>query len=272
MDYVHAMNQLLQYLVGCERSRIALYGVNPTYFVDNLKSSSFKAWNASNEAHIYPAYSSLSECFQSFLPHAHNYDAVICANPGVSISLLQHLVQNDIRVPEDLYLTCFGSTKLTERISPSITCVTLDYKEVGRQAVRLFSWLFRQKPCTNVSVRVRSQLIIRQSTEMQEPPQGKRSRLPIPPDSFSKDIYLYCDQEALRLASISDILNLCDETDERLIDGLLQNQTNAQLEESLFLSSYALRYRLKRLMSIAHCEHKQELTEFLRQYHEMLEP
>ena len=48
--------------------------------------------------------------------------------------------------------------------------------------------------------------------------------------------------------------------------------TKEQLEESLFLSSYALRYRLKRLMSIAHCEHKQELTEFLRQYQELLEP
>lgn len=269
MDYVHAMNQLLQYLEGCGRRRVALYGVNPAYFVDNMKSSFFRAWKPGNDAHIYPAYSSLAECYASFLPHARTYDAVICSNCMVGISLLQHLKRNGICVPEDLYLTVFDSGKLTDKVTPSLTGVTLDYEEVGRQAVRLFSWLYRQKPCTNVSVRVRSRLVIRQSTAMQQPSAVEPSHLFIP-DSEPDGIYLYCDQEARTIQSIVDLLNLSDETDERLIQGLLENQTNAQLEESLFLSSYALRYRLKRMMALAHCERKQDLIEFLKVYDKLL--
>ena len=266
MDYVHAMEQLLRYLEGCGRKRIALYGVNPTYFVDDLKTSCFKSWNSAHETSIYPAYASLSECFDSFLPHARSYDAVICSNATVALSLVQHLGQHSIRVPEDLYVASFGYNKLSESISPSITCVTLNYEEVGRQSVRLYSWLIRQKPCSNVSVRVRSHLMIRESTALQSPAASEaKSSLATSP-SVPKDVYLYCDPEAKRLQAIESILNICDETDEQLIQGLLNQQTNAQLEENLFLSSYALRYRLKRLMSLANCEHKHELLEFLTFY------
>ena len=81
---------------------------------------------------------------------------------------------------------------------------------------------------------------------------------------------MYCDPEAKRLHAIESILNICDETDEQLIQGLLNLQTNAQLEENLFLSSYALRYRLKRLMALAHCENKHELIDFLTFYRKIL--
>ena len=269
MDYVQAMQQLLLYLNECGRKRIALFGVNSNFFVDTLKTNAFKAWDQREEekdsSPVFPAHRSLAECYDAFYPHVHAYDAVICANDTVAVFLLQHLKEDGLKVPEELYLTSFGNTRLSECISPSITCVTEDYEETGRQAVRLFSWLTRQKPCANVSIRVRSRLIIRQSTAMQQPSADLRPSPP-PRASLPDDIYLYCDREALAFQDIEKILVTCDQTDTQLIHGLLDSRTNAQLEEELFLSSYALRYRLKRLMALTHCQRKHELIDFLRFY------
>ena len=216
---------------------------------------------------MFRTHLSLEESYQRLKPHLLQFNAILCANDIVAVFLLRRLKQDGYTVPEQLYLFSYSYSHLAESVTPGISGVSLDHEETGRQAVRLYSWLLRQKPCTSVSVRVRSWIIVRQSTEMQQPSIGE---IVFPqPSGTTEDIYLYHDKEAIRLQDCESIMATCDETDFQLIRGLLEEKSYTRLEEELFLSSYALRYRIKRLLNLTHCESRYELIEFLKYYHSL---
>lgn len=267
MDYVGAIFHLLTYLsTDCARKRIAMYGYNPNSSADNIKLRFFKRWSAGADHpatdDIFYNLADLEACYSQFRQHAERYDAVICANDIVGVSLLSMLKRDGIRVPEDIYVTAFGDSKIAERVSPPLTIATLDHPEMGRQAVLLFSHICKMPSTASVSSRVRSKLIVRASTACI--PNTTVDNMPSSDaDAFETSINFYSDPEAERLLLAETLLNACDATDMRLIDGLLEGTPLDSLEQELYLTTSALQYRKKRLMNVARCQHTSEFVAFL---------
>lgn len=268
MDYVGAIAHLLAYLsVDCARSRIALYGYNPNSSADNIKLRFFQRWKAQTAPlaaaeDIFYNLADLEACYNQFQPHAKRFDAVICANDIAAVALLSMLRRDGIRVPEDLYVTAFGDSKLSERVDPPLTIATLDHPEMGRQAVLLFSYLCKMPATASVSSRVRSKLIVRASTACV--PDTTADTLPgSDADAFESAINFYSDPEAERLLRAETLLNACDATDARLIEGLLAGASLDSMEQQLYLTASALQYRKKRLMNLVGCPHTSEFIDFL---------
>lgn len=266
MDYVGACSHLLSYLTACGRRRIAMYGNNPNSSADNIKLRFFRSWCKNRgypaEERIFYNYADLGACYGRMRERVGEFDAVICANDIAAVSLLSMLRADGVRVPEDLYVAAFGDSMIAERVSPPLTIATLDHREMGKQAVMLFSYLCKQPSMSSVSVRVRSKLIVRGSTAMM--PDMTVSALP---DSdaceFESSINFYSDPEAERLLRAETMLSACDGIDMRLLTGLPDGCSLEKLEQELFLTASALQYRKKRLMHIAGCAHTAEFMEFL---------
>lgn len=267
MDYVGAISHLLSYLTGnCARDRIALYGYNPNSSADQIKMRFFCRWkeqtNHAGDQDIFWNLADLEGCYSHFREHAARFNAVICANDIVAVSLLSMLRRDGIRVPEDLYVTAFGDSKISEQVDPSITIATLDHPEMGRQAVLLFSHLCRMPATASLSSRVRSKLIVRASTAFI--PDTTANALPgSDADAFESSINFYSDPEAERLLRAETLLNACDAIDLKLISGLLQGASLESMERELYLTSSALQYRKKRLMNSVGCMHTSEFLDFL---------
>ena len=267
MDYVGAIAHLLHYLsVDCARGRVALYGYNPNSSADNIKLRFFQRWSerADHPAteDIFYNLADLEACYAQFRQRASLFDAVICANDIVGVSLLSMLKRDGIRVPDDLYVTAFGDSMLAARVDPPLTVATLDHPEMGRQAVLLFSHLCKMPATASVSSRVRSKLIVRASTA--DVPETSAELLPgSDADAFENSINFYSDPEAERLLRAETLLNACDRTDMRLLDGLLNGVSLDALEQELYLTASALQYRKKRLMNVVGCLHTSEFVDFL---------
>ena len=267
MDYVGAIHHLLTYLTSCGRRRIALYGYNPNSSADNIKLRFFSNWcrnrGLSAEESVFFNYADLTACYARMRARVAQFDAVICANDIAAVSLLSSLRQDSVRVPEDLFVTAFGDSLIAARVTPPLTIATLDHREMGRQAVMLFSYLCRQPSTASVSARVRSKLIVRQSTAML--PDMTCAALPEDDaDAFEAAVNFYNDPEAERLLRAETLLGAADELDMQLLCGLLSGSSLEKLEQTLFLTASALQYRKKRLMNVARCAHTSELLEFLR--------
>ena len=266
MDYVHATNHLITYLEGCGRERIALYGVNPNSSADNIKLRFFRSYcgarGADPETRVFYNNGCLPECYETFRIRCADLDAVICANDVAGVSLLSFLRRDGIRVPEQLFLTAFGDSLISKRVSPSLTIATLDNRELGRQAVIQFATLYRQPPTASISVRVRSRLIVRESTAGL--PDSSGSQLPVyDHDGFTGTNNFYSDPEAERLLRSEALLNACDETDLHFLVSLLSGESMKQMEKRLFLTASALQYRKKRLIHISECADTTDFLQFL---------
>ncbi len=265
MDYVSAMQEILNYLTGCGRKNIALYGVNPNSSADAIKRECFERFSKTqgNAAqNIFYNRASLAQCYADFKPNISQFDVVICTNDIVAASLLRNFKAENVRVPEEMYMVSFGDSSLAQRMQPQMTSASLEHEEMGRQAVRLFAFLYREDAATSVSLRVRSRMLVRASTAFQTPKT----------DGFSFDasalaestVNFYADAEADALMRAECLLDGCDETDEAFLRGLAAGEPFERMGERLFLSASALRYRLKRMMAIAKCDTKEQLGQLLR--------
>lgn len=266
MDYIGALNHLIHYLRGCGKRCLALYGCNPNSSADNIKLRYFRNMcrqtQSDADASIFMNYASLRDCYRRFFPEHSRFDAVVCANDIAAISLISYLKEDGVRVPDDLFVTAFGDSLIAERIKPSLTIATLDHREMGRQAVIQFSTLTRQPATASLSVRVRSHLIVRESTQSMPDLSGKM--LLLPDDSYmAADINFYSDPEAEKLLRAETLLNSADETDIRYMLDLLNGVSTEVMKNRLFLTGSALQYRKKKLMAAAECEHTEDFLSFL---------
>ena len=159
-------------------------------------------------------------------------------------------------------MTAFGNSEMAARVHPSLTTATLDHRELGRQAVLLFSYLSRTPATSSLSSRVRSRLIVRESTAM-TPDTTMNYFLHNDADAFRNSINFYSDPEAEHLLRAETLLNACDPTDMLLLRRLMERCSMDSLGRELYLTTSALHYRKKRLMNLANCRHTSEFLKFL---------
>lgn len=265
MDYVNAMHTLLTYLSDCRRSKIACFGFNPNSSADAIKQRYFELWNRvhGNDAgsRVFLNLGSLETCYAQFCA-TEGFDAVICANDIVAVFLIKRLKDSGVSVPEQMYVAAFGNSLLAQRVHPTITTASLDHYEMGRQAVILYAHLYRQKASASMSVRVHSQLMIRESTAL-TPMRENALGHPIYDGGDVMNVDFYSDRDVMRLSLAEQMLHTCDAVDEALIRGILRGDAFEKQEEALYLTADALKYRKKRLMHWAKCETNAQFQEFL---------
>lgn len=261
MDYQDGMRKLIAYLTACGRTRIAFYGVNPNSSSDLIKRRCFAQEYAHAENAVFYNRASLAACYRSFAARRDAFDAVICANDFAAVSLLNRLISDGVQVPSQLFMTGFGNSMLLQSVHPTITSVSLDHEEMGRQAATLYAYLSKQPTGTTVSVRVRTHMTVGDSTARLHPDCTDVS-LPVMRPADRVDFF--SDREAEAWQRIESILIAADEADRAFLAGLLAGKSYTLLENELYLSASALRYRLKRMLALSGCATREDLLELLR--------
>lgn len=253
MDHSEATRMLLRYLESCGKQRVAFFALNPNSAADRTKHEAFTAWrsHASSlaEPNVFWNHGSLQECCRVFLSHHSHFDAVICANDIAAAALLPRLRQAGVQVPQQLYLASYGNSALAQALCPPVTSATLSHDALGRRAVHLYAFLLRQSESTaSVSIQVRCKIVVRQSTANH--PFSQTIAYPV---CRPENVDFYSDSEAAELLALETLLEQCDPTDLALFQGLLRGEKQNRLQETLFLSTSALRHRQKNLMTWAGC-------------------
>ena len=263
MDYAGAMHAMLSYLDGCGRGRIALYGVNPNSSADTIKLRYFQFWcthrGTDCDAAVFYNMASLADCCDRFMACHERFNAAICTNDIAAVALMRRLKARGLTVPNDLYIASFGNTLLAQKVTPGITSAVLDHYEMGCQAVHLFSYMHKQKTLCSISVRVPSRLLVRESTALSPVP----TVAPLLGVDPAAAVNFYNDAEVQRLSLVEQLLRRADAIDLALMRALLAGETYEALEQRLFLSGNALKYRKKRLMSLAQCQTGAQFQAFL---------
>lgn len=262
IDYTDGVRTLLRHFEECGCSRVALYGSFSNSSADRLKRHEFLIRTGGV---CFDNQGSLEECYRSFFPRWKDFDAVLCVNDMAAASLIHHLRRDGIRIPEELQIACFGSSQIARLSMPSLTSLTLECDELGKQAVSIYAYLQKSAPSVSVSVRVSGQLIVRETTILTD---GYKARIEPPHSADDRDEpNFYDDKEVKAFTLLENLLLNCDELDKRILSGQLAGSTMEELAESLNLAQESVRYRLRRLLSHAGMETRRELLEFLRDNH-----
>lgn len=241
----------------CKRGwhNMALLGVSPDNMSDGAKCQAFRDYNSRyNDGHrtgIYYMEGSLQDCCESFLAEAAQYDAVLCTNDVVSIVLVSLLRQKGLT--HSLHIHSFWDSPLADYLSPEIKMISLDYHEMGRQAIRLYSFLVNNPGMESVSATVRGVPFM--DPETAEAPNASASENSFLRDERAQDIY-----------TLERLFSSLDAIDLQIIGGMAGGVPYEQIAEQERIAVGTVKYRVKKMLSLVQKSGREELLALIDEY------
>jgi len=256
--------QLINYLMACGRQHFALVGFGVHSVNDTFRYHAAMSALAALGVPITPAdtwqwQEDPAASFRAFIPHARQYDTVICPNDVIAICLINCLKEANLRVPEDLYVAAFGNKHVGRLYTPSITTMTMDMVHVGEQAFTVWQFIQNDPSARAVfKITVPNRILVRASTAWQTPPALSFQTPPAGDDPY------YTNPLTAPLETIEKCLSQRDALDLEILNGLMEGASYEALCEKLFLSSSSLRYRLGKIFTALEVKTRHELESLLR--------
>lgn len=259
MDIHSSMELAVDYLRTLGRERLALFGVNPSASSDLWRARRFGELTG-REGDVFFLGSSVNEIFDQFYEKIHRYDGVICASDYAAVSLVGRLQEKNYAIPEKLYVVGYGDMFLSRLFRPSITSISDDYESFGKAALAICAMMEKNDAFSVVSVKLKSRLHIRETTENRPYLPDSRPVVPVPiPENC-----FFGDMEFTKLANLETMFNECDETDFMLLHLLPQELSYSVMAQQCFISETAAKYRVKKMQKLCGADNREELTELIR--------
>ena len=264
-----SVQEMLRYFVSCGRKRLALVGVNENSTNDITKREAFLAAArqmglAVTAKDIYCSNKGALNTLEAFFDNIDQYDGVLCGNDYMAANVLAWCNEHGIRVPEQLYVSGLGDTLLCRYSNPTLTSATRSYIQTGEQAFNIWKQLNGDPSIFAIVVVVQCEIKPRGSTAYSPLPAEDAVLSVAPVPASMPEGTVLGGMNAAR--SLEHCLANCDETDIRIIKGLLNGSSVERIAEELFISVGTARYRLKKLYSAANVAGKVEFIELFHRY------
>lgn len=250
---------LYTHLVSYDKTKIAMYGINPKSASDTYRKNSFLECGGDIKD-IYINNANLYQCYKDFEPHIHNYDGIICANDYSAISLIRHAQNNSVKIP---FIVSCGETKLAKHFNPSITNLRTNYKDFGKAAISVYKTLQKDFSVSSVTINLASDISPGESTDKLP----VLSRATTHETVFSKpDDSFYIDKEISEMLCVENILNHCDKTELNMLFSLIDGMTYADIAEKFHMSINGAKYRIHKFFELCHTDSKTDFLELVKKY------
>lgn len=155
-DSALAMTQMVRYLLSYDRKRIALAGFwsssrNDMAFLDAAVAAADRFGYPISPQSIFLWENQLDESLNAFFQKYEDYNAVICPNDTIAICLTRACRERDIRIPETLFVTGASNMRISQKFEPSITTISMDFREIGKETYYVREHLIRRESRCTVS-------------------------------------------------------------------------------------------------------------------------
>jgi hypothetical protein len=222
--------ELAAQAIGCEGARIT-------------KTLAFK-----NPDNTYTAVGTIDECVEDFLrvyPRK-RYDGIICSNDTVAICLINRMMEEGYRLPDDCRIIGMGDSCLAANHSLSVSSVMFDYVQMGEAAIELYHTVAKTSSPCHYTISLPCCFVARASTGSPSPTVcpaviGSDTNTTDTPRSVNK----YFDGKATKeIIELEAIFQKCDTIDRQAVFGLARGESIEEIAEKVHLTPRAVRYRI----------------------------
>lgn len=243
------------------KDKIVLLGVNPGSLTDRVKANAFSRAVEDKVPDIKWSDGKLEDCVSEFIENfsPDRYDAAICANDTVAIRLILKLNEIGYKIPNDLYVIGMGNSNIGANLSPKLTSVMFDYREMGKMAMTLYRNLNKCKTECRMNISLPCRLVIRESAPLNERIcESAVGQVKLPCQAY------FDGDEVQNIIVIEDILQSLDVFDREILFGVSLGESCEYIADRLGFSDRAVRYRLANIIRISGFENRNNLEKAVR--------
>jgi len=196
-----------------------------------------------------------------------NINAVFCANDTIAVLLIQALQQNSDCIPADVLVAGLGNSMVGRLMDAPFVSLSVDYMEMGKQALRLWRYLCKGGLDANITVSVPCHL---KGTEKIVASENSQNYKACPMEEINSDYglndYFYEDENIKRMLQLEKLLLDCDETDFLLLKAIRHGKSNESIAEEIWMTSRAVRYRINKMIKKIGVQNRCELLALLCEF------
>lgn len=269
------MANLLRYMKHYSRQHAALFGFNPSSPADYQRlEGAFYDSERIPEDDIYYLLGSVEELADKLIKRIDQYDSIITGNDVYAIYLIGCLRKAGIRVPEDVYVASFGNIILGNIVTPSVSSMSVDLKQMANVAISAYAGWQRNAWGANFSFVVESAFYARQSTDYLKMPHNSdrvygRNIVELP-ENYPDHKSSYTNDSLYFISTLNNFIQKADTIDVYIIQALLEETPFDTVAERLFLSKRGLDYRLFKIYRLFRVSSRKNLKDLLQAYSDMI--
>ena len=270
-DLASGIEDVVEYCNACGRRNMVLFGVRSDVAGDVEKVRLFQQSTEKSGLGDLPVVymensleKSIHEFVNLFLDS--DMDAVFCANDTVAIFLIRELKKNGIRIPEDVLLFSVGDSMVGRLMDVPLISLTADYVEMGKQAVRLWRYLFKDGTDADITVSIACQMNRKYINVEKVFSKYLFKEMEVARGADGWNDYFYEDEMVKRLHQLEILLQSCDETDMSLLKAIKNEKQDEVIAEEIWMTPRAIRYRINKMMKKIGAQNRSEIVELLREF------
>lgn len=271
-----SIEKVLEHLSGIGRKNIALFGTNDMSLADHIKEKAFKEiikkYNENSDAFIIKGGNPINENVEYFLNcfEEREIDAVVCQNDTVAIHLMNRMLKDGFKIPDDLYIVGMGNSLLGQKMAIPLSSIEFNYETLGAQAFGLWRYIQRSNERVHVEVAIPCKFIPRASTGAFT--QIETNFSPLFKDiTHEKDIETNCDEfyddaDVQKIIMFEVFLRSCDKIDYFVLEGILQGLSDAKMADMYNISDRAIRYRINKMTKKLCVQSRDEIASIIKDF------
>lgn len=251
-DFYGLYTSWFAYFRKCGLKNMALIGANKNNVSDSLKCQAIAGFNdGKGKADIYYMESTMQLCLDSFINNVKNYDVVLCVNDVVAIILKSMLKKRGLE--NCLQVHSFWDSPLSKYISHEEKLISLDYNELARQAIKVYSFLVNNPEIESVATTVKGDM-----NSCLEP--IKSAYVKPNENTFLKD------ESVKEVYALEKLFSSLDELDFQIINGVIKGDTYEEIAERENVSLATIKYRVKKMLVLTGKTKRKELILLVTKY------
>lgn len=271
-DQAMAITDVFTYLDRYKKTNVAVYGISPSIeeqvWSANL-TVKFMPWRRCDGEQVFPLYTTLEECWKSFSVYLENFNAVICPNDLVAISLIQHIKSYRPSRLHDIFIISLEETVLGKIYSPSITSLSCNDEVFALKIVDIYSQAKQGESC---QVNLKRELKTGASTDNSL--HFAPTRLFTFSEMVSENIITFDspvvqvapDTEYIETYCLNKLFTGCSEYELNLLIILLEKDNYNEMANALGTNPETVKYYIRKCFTRAGLKNKTELKALIEKY------
>ncbi|MBE6779193.1 MAG: hypothetical protein E7541_07410 [Ruminococcaceae bacterium] len=270
-DFYGAVAKVLRGLRRGGKDSPALFGVNTNSQEDVLITDAFMAQNAGMTGAVFCNEGSIRDCFDTFFKQRRQFNAVICVNDYVAISLIENMRRLDPTYLENTFIVSFSNTLLSRLYNMPFTSLAPDMDAIGCAVGDIYKLLKRSRGSYQaITIYVNYKVYERQTThncfmDERELPHYESRDVFFPTiNTFNEATAYHTDPQVAHLPQVEMFLNKLSKVELSILMMVLRGYSNTHISEELFLSGETVRYHLNKMRAILGSATKEQMRESLK--------
>ncbi len=270
-DMSMALTDVFTYLDNHKKTNVAVYGISPSVEEEVAAANltvKFMPWRRCDGEQVFPLYTTLSDCWQSFSVSMGNFDAVICPNDLVAISLMQHIKAYRPSKLHDIFIVSLQEAVLGKIYSPGVTTLSCDIKRFAEEILQIHS----SPNSAACQVFLNRTLNVGASTGNQ--PVIQPSRLFSYSEMVSENIIAFDspviqvapDTEYIEVQKLNKLFTGCNDYELGLLIILLERENYNDMANIMGTNPETVKYYIRKCFMRAGLKNKVELKNILEKY------